>query len=127
MILDSKIVSAIVGVSIAINVLGSVPLHADVIPDRRKGQFPTEPGHLFVPLPYSIPGIGEGLFLLGNLANVFESTADVGATYVVGDVEGYFVQFDEVPLISETLLLGGFAADSRFEQLRKAGNGYPKG
>jgi len=109
--LDKKIVSAIVGVSIAIIVLGSVPLHADVIPDRRKGQFPTEPGHLFVPLPYSIPGIGEGLFLLGNLANVFESTADVGATYVVGDVEGYFVQFDEVPLISETLLLGGFAAD----------------
>ena len=111
MYLDTKIVSAIVGVPIAIIVFGSVPLRADVIPDRRKEQFPTEPAHIFVPLPYSIPGIGEGLFLLGNLLNISESTADVGAIYIVGDVEGFFVGPNEVPLISETLLLEAFAAD----------------
>ena len=80
MIIDTKFVSAIVGVSMAIMVLGSLPLHADVIPDRRKEQFPTEPAHLFVPLPYSIPGIGSGLFLLGNFSNISESTADASAT-----------------------------------------------
>ncbi|MCH8844725.1 MAG: hypothetical protein IID61_17315 [SAR324 cluster bacterium] len=111
MILDSKFVSAIVGVSMAIMVFESVPLHADVIPDRRKEQFPTEPAHLFVPLPYSLPGIGSGFFLLGNFSNVFESTADASANVILGDVEGYFVQLTEVPLISETLLLDVFAGE----------------
>ena len=111
MIVDSKFVSAIVGVSMAIMVLGSLPLHADLIPDRRKEQFPTEPAHLFVPLPYSLPGIGSGFFLLGNFSNVFESTADASANVILGDVEGYFVQLTEVPLISETLLLDVFAGE----------------
>ncbi|MCZ6556664.1 MAG: hypothetical protein O7A69_02675, partial [SAR324 cluster bacterium] len=83
----------------------------ELVPERRKEQFPTEPAHLFVPLPYSVPGIGEGLFLLGNLSNVFESTADALIIYIVGDVEGPIFNLEEVPLISETLLFGGFAAD----------------
>ena len=109
--LVSKIVSAIAGVSIALLLFGSLPIHGQAIPDRRKEQFPTEPAHLFVPLPYSIPGIGSGLFLLGNLSNVFESTADALLIYIIGDVEGYIVSLQEVPLISETLLLEFPAGD----------------
>ena len=85
--------------------LGYGAASAQPIPDRRKDQFPTEPAYLFVPLPYSIPGIGSGLFLLGNLSNVSESTADALIIYIVGDVEGYIVRLDEIPLISERLLL----------------------
>ena len=109
--LVAKRLSVCICVWVIVTVLGSGRTHADLIPDRRKEQFPTEPAHLFVPLPYSLPGVGQGLFLLGNVSNVFDSTADANILYIVGDVEGYAVFFQEVPLISETLLLEGFAAE----------------
>ncbi|MDH5425193.1 MAG: BamA/TamA family outer membrane protein [Gammaproteobacteria bacterium] len=79
--------------------------HAAWYPERRRDQFPKEDAYLVVPLPYSYPGIGEGLFILGNASNVFETTSDVLYIEVVGDATGRVVQFDEVPVLADELLL----------------------
>lgn len=95
-------------------ILYSVPLYAadfEWMPDRRKDQFPDEPAHLFVPLPYSYPGIGDGFFLIANMANVFDSTADTTFVGVVGDATGTVLQGDEIPLIDKKLLLHVYLQD----------------
>jgi len=75
------------------------------LPDRRKDQFPTESAHLFVPLPYSYPGIGEGFFLIGYGSNLVGTTMDAVVIGVTGDATGSVVQFDEIPIIEDTLLV----------------------
>jgi hypothetical protein len=72
-------------------------------PERRKDQFPEENAYLFVPLPYSMPGIGEGYFLMGYLSNIFNSTTDAFITRVEGDAEGWVTQIDEAPLYKHKL------------------------
>ncbi|MCW8917364.1 MAG: BamA/TamA family outer membrane protein [Gammaproteobacteria bacterium] len=87
--------------------LTAVPLPAldilDSAPERRSEQFPTDNAYLLVPLPYSMPGIGEGYFLMGYFSNMFGTTADGFITRVGGDAEGWVTQFDEVPLYKKTL------------------------
>lgn len=80
-------------------------IFADTIPERRRDQFPKEDAYLVVPLPYSYPGIGEGLFLLGNASNVFDTTADLLFIEVVGDATGRVAVFQEVPIITDELFL----------------------
>lgn len=36
------------------------------LPDRRKEQFQTSYGYALFPFPYSLPGIGEGVSLVGG-------------------------------------------------------------
>lgn len=78
-------------------------LSYDWIPDRRKDQNPTEPAHLFVPLPYSKPGIGEGFVILATATNVNESTADLSGIFVTGDAKGNIINGSEIPLYSDIL------------------------
>lgn len=80
-------------------------LSADWYPERRRDQFPKEDAYLVVPLPYSYPGIGEGLFLLGNASNIFDTTADALLVEITGDASGRVAQFDEVPLLDDELFL----------------------
>ena len=92
--------------SIFLFIFSSVAAYAGVtVPDRRKDQFPTSPAHLVVPLPYSYPGIGGGLFLMGNFSNLRETTTDFLAMVVTGDAGGYILQFDEVPIIDQRLFV----------------------
>lgn len=72
---------------------------------RRKEQFPTEPAHLYVPLPYSMPGIGSGYFLMAYLSNINQTTTDAAIISVQGDASGFVTQIDEIPLIKNHLLL----------------------
>lgn len=78
---------------------------SELIPERRKNQNPTQPAHLIVPLPYSKPGIGKGVVLLGTLTNVAETTADISAVFVGGEAEGTILNGSEVPLYSDYLFL----------------------
>ena len=73
--------------------------------ERRQEQFPTEPAHLIVPLPYDYPGIGSGIAFLASVSNAFDTTWDTYLTYVTGEVEGYLFIMDEIPLIQERLHL----------------------
>jgi len=79
-------------------------LHAFEI-DRRREQFNKQYGQLFVPLPYSIPGLGTGLFLIGNFGNIANTTTDITAFGGVGDAEFVFVFLDELFVYSDLLFL----------------------
>lgn len=87
-------------------VFSSMTVFAEVTyPDRRRDQFPDSTAHLVVPLPYSYPGIGDGFFLMGNLSNVMQTTADFLAMIVTGDAGGHILQLDELPIIDQRLYL----------------------
>ena len=80
-------------------------IYADVFEHRRRDQFPTEDAYLIVPLPYSYPGIGEGFFILGNASNIYDTTADALYIEVTGDATGRVGSFDEIPILTNELLL----------------------
>lgn len=75
------------------------------IPERRKSQFETEPGHLILPFPYSLPGIGSGISLIGGASNISNSHMDLYGLVFSGDVTGAAIGLDDVHLISKRLIL----------------------
>jgi len=73
--------------------------------ERRKDQFSKEPGYYFVPFPYSLPGIGEGLILGGAYNNIADTPSDFIGFILTGDLEGAgFVSLDN-HLIENRLIL----------------------
>ena len=55
--------------------------------DRRREQFNKQYGQFFVPLPYSLPGLGTGLLFIGNFGNILDTTTDIAAIGGIGDAE----------------------------------------
>lgn len=82
-----------------------MPATAIELPDRRKDQFPIDPGYYLVPAPYSIPGLGDGFLIIGAMTNVNQSHADVYGFAAGGDIQGYGFFGTEFHLIEKTLLL----------------------
>jgi len=83
----------------------------ELAPDRRKDQNPTQPAHLIVPLPYSKPGIGDGVVLMATVSNVSETTADITGLFVGGDARGNIVNGSEIPLLTDILFLNFYWQD----------------
>jgi len=79
--------------------------------ERRKKQFYDEPSHLIMPLPYSIPGIGQGMMGIGLLGNVFGSYTDVYALRINGDAAGTIAAVQDVHIIPEMLWVSVFYQD----------------
>ena len=73
--------------------------------DRRRDQFNKLYGQLFVPLPYSIPGLGTGLLFVGNFGNIADTTTDLSVIGGIGDAEFAFIFLDEFFLVSDLLYL----------------------
>ena len=73
--------------------------------DRRREQFNKHYGQLFVPLPYSLPGLGTGLLLIGNFGNIADTTTDFAAIGAIGDAEFIFTFLDELFIAPELLYL----------------------
>ncbi len=69
--------------------------------ERRQDQFDKTPGLFVVPAPYAIPGIGNGLFVIGYLGNIAETSADVFGMGFVGDGQGFFASVDELFVMPE--------------------------
>jgi len=90
---------------IVLNTIITTAQASDFITERRKDQFPTSSGRLIAPVPYSMPGIGDGFFLLGHFSNVISTTGDLTVIKAFGDVEGYDVNVDEVPLYDHHLFV----------------------
>ncbi|OGW35606.1 MAG: hypothetical protein A2010_15010, partial [Nitrospirae bacterium GWD2_57_9] len=88
-------------------ILSSFPLPADAswVPDRRKSQFETTFGYALFPYPYSLPGIGSGLGLVGGAMNIKETTTDVYGMYFGGDVTGLAAGVADFHLIPRNLIL----------------------
>ena len=104
--------------SIALILLLIWPQYAlsfQAFPERRKDQNPTVPAYFAVPLPYSIPGIGSGLLLMGNVSNVLGTTADLSLLHVTGDAEGTVAHGVEVPLYFDWL-----SFDFMYQDISKA-------
>ncbi len=93
-------------------VLGSMA-EASIFPDRRKDQFATDFGYALFPYPYSLPGIGTGLGLVGGARNFAGTHADAYGMAFGGDIVGLALGVAEVHVIPDTLLLDtGFSSIS---------------
>ena len=78
---------------------------SDLFPERRKAQFATQPAHVVIPFPYSLPGIGSGLSLIGGFSNVNETYIDAYGVLLNGDISGIAAGLDDIHLISRRLVL----------------------
>lgn len=72
--------------------------------ERRRDPFPSEPAHIILPLPYSIPGVGRGIATTGAMVNIWGSYTDIYIDSMNGDVEGYGGGILDFHLISKTLI-----------------------
>lgn len=72
--------------------------------ERRRDQFAKEPGHYIVPMPYSVPGIGEGLLVGVLVANAHDSYTDYFGFITTGDVESVTAGIVDMHLINERLI-----------------------
>ena len=73
--------------------------------ERRRDVFTKQYGHLFVPLPYSLPGLGEGLLFVGNFGNIADTTTDLATILGVGDAEFIFGFLDEFFIVPDYVYL----------------------
>lgn len=60
---------------------------ADAI-ERRRDQFTKEPGYYIVPMPYSLPGVGDGLIIGGAMNNIADTHSDLIGFALFGDLQG---------------------------------------
>jgi len=81
--------------------------------DRRKDQFQKSYGYALFPYPYSLPGMGSGLGVVGGIMNVADTYTDVYGIVFAGDIKGASGGVADVHLIPKTLILdSGFGTVS---------------
>jgi hypothetical protein len=73
--------------------------------DRRKEQFETSFAYALFPFPYSLPGIGSGLSVVGGAMNIRDTYTDVYGIVYGGDVEGAAVGMGDFHIVPRTLIL----------------------
>lgn len=81
------------------------------IPERRKEQRQTTPGHILTPAAANIPGIGFTYGILGSYFNIAGSETDVLAFRFWGDLSGVGLGVLDVPLGTDLLTLNVFGND----------------
>ena len=82
-------------------------------PDRRKNQFQKSYGYALFPYPYSLPGIGKGIGLVGAAMNIADTYTDVYGLIFTGEVTGFAGGVADIHLIPKTLILDtGFGSIS---------------
>jgi len=74
-------------------------------PDRRRDQFEKSFGYAIFPYPYSLPGIGEGIGLVGGAMNIADTYVDAYGILFGGDVKGASLGVADIHLIPKTLIL----------------------
>lgn len=93
-------------------------------PERRKEQFSNSPGYAVFPYPYSLPGIGEGIGLVGGSMNIAETYTDVYGILLGGDVEGIAGGIGDIHLVPETLIFDlGYSDISSVQVMSFSGRG----
>ena len=97
---------------IAMLVLSSMA-EASIYPDRRKNQFSIDFGYALFPYPYSLPGIGTGLGLVGGASNIAGTHTDAYGMAFGGDITGLALGVADLHVIPKTLILDtGFSSIS---------------
>jgi len=82
--------------------------------ERRRDQFSKDPGYYIIPMPYSLPGIGEGLLLGVSYNNINDTHSDVIGFALGGAIEGAGLVSIDNHLIKDRLI-----ADVSFQNLSK--------
>ncbi len=94
--------------------------------DRRKEQFPTSFAYAVFPLPYSLPGIGKGLSVVGGAMNINHSYTDVYGIAYGGDVQGAAIGMGDFHIVPRTLILdvgAGQVSKASIQNFRQRGMG----
>jgi len=76
--------------------------------ERRRDQFAKDPGHYIIPMPYSLPGVGEGFLVAGTVNNAHDSYTDYIGFIITGDLEGAGAIAKDMHLINERLIADVF-------------------
>ncbi|MHB8844539.1 MAG: BamA/TamA family outer membrane protein [Nitrospirota bacterium] len=74
-------------------------------PERRKPQFMNDKGYYIFPMPYSIPGVGEGVGVMGIGMNLGATYTDVFAFALAGSLPGEGLGVSDIHIIPRTLIL----------------------
>jgi len=75
-----------------------------IITERRKIQFPTDFAYALFPYPYSLPGIGQGLGLVGGAMNIADTYTDVYGIIFTGDVRGTALGVADIHILPRKLI-----------------------
>jgi hypothetical protein len=76
-----------------------------ITPERRKTQFQTSFGYALFPFPYVLPGIGQGISLVGGAINIDNTYTDAYGIVYGGDVGGTALGVSDIHIIPRTLIL----------------------
>ncbi len=79
--------------------------------ERRTEQFKKGLSYAIFPLPFSIPGIGDGVGIGAGAQNIAGTYIDTYGLAIFGDVEGQALGFTDIHLIEKTLIFDiGYSA-----------------
>lgn len=73
--------------------------------ERSRAQFLSEPSYLVLPLPYSLPGIGQGMMITALAGNINETNIDSYIVGISGDAEGVVFALEDMHILPEFLIL----------------------
>ena len=76
-----------------------------IYPARRKPQFSRNFGYAIFPYPYSLPGIGSGVSLVGGAMNIADTCTDAYGIIFTGDVRGTALGVADIHIVPQTLIL----------------------
>jgi hypothetical protein len=74
-------------------------------PDRRKSQFMNDRGYYVFPMPYSIPGVGEGFGVMGIGMNLGGSYTDIFGFALAGSLPGQGLGVTDIHIVPKTIIL----------------------
>jgi outer membrane protein assembly factor BamA len=97
--------SCIIAILLVLMTSAAAASEADVIPERRKSQFMYDRGYYVFPMPYSIPGVGEGVGVMGIGMNLGGTYTDVFGFALAGGLPGWGAGVSDIHLVPRTLIL----------------------
>jgi hypothetical protein len=98
-------VCAAVFLAAAVTAQAAFADESSFFPDRRKSQFMNDLGYYVFPMPYSIPGVGEGVGVMGIGMNLGGTYTDVFGFALAGGLPGWGVGVSDIHIIPKTLIL----------------------
>ncbi|HLP97267.1 MAG TPA: hypothetical protein VK149_02360 [Sideroxyarcus sp.] len=107
---------------------GGQSVHSFLV-DRRKEQFETSFAYAVFPLPYSLPGIGKGISVVGGAMNIANTYTDAYGIVYGGDVEGAAVGVGDFHIVPRTLILdvgAGTLSKASLQSFKERGMGGDK-
>lgn len=94
------------------------------ITERRKDQFSSSPGYAVFPYPYSLPGVGSGIGLVGGSMNISDAYTDAYGILLGGEVKGLAGGIADLHIIPQRLILDvGYSDISKVQFMSYSGRG----